>query len=422
MSFGNVPRDLCLTSLATTRSIASKSANGYFSADLRTVGSLLQYQRSPGVWVTAESLTVPATQLGSVYTLPFNVNDLSFSLSGSILAVAQLAVAVGDSFLSILTNDNGQYIPTAIPIPPDTVGPLPNQGSVSVNDSGNVLAVGSLTDNNQIGAVWIYAYVAGVWTLQGSKITGPGEIGAGRFGNSMSLNGAGNLLAVGCCFDDGGIGAVYIFNISNLTAPVFVAKLIGINSPGYDPIYQFGFTINFSADGSTLAVSSQSNSVFIFTKVQTQSLWTQQAQLVAPAEYIGASLDSSVSLSSDGNILVVGALPFSFVYYRQGPSGPWSTGNLLSFPYDLVGSSLFPFYSYISQDGNTIFSNCDSDNNNIGASWIYTQGPLGTWIQNGPKLVGSIGTSSNQGFSGSALSGDGKVAAFASLTDLWVFV
>ena len=419
MSFGNVPRDLCLTSLATTRSIASKSANGYFSADLRTVGSLLQYQRSPGVWVTAESLTVPATQLGPIYTLPFNVNSLSLSLNGSILAVGQLTVAVGDSFLLILTNNNGQYIPTVIPSPPDTVGINPNIGAVSVNDSGNVLALGSLTDNNQIGAVWIYANVAGVWTLQGSKITGPGEIGAGRFGNSMSLNGAGNLLAVGCCFDDGGVGAVYIFNISNLTAPVFVAKLIGINSPGYDPIYQFGFTINFSADGSTLAVSSQSNSVFIFTKVQ--GIWTQQAQLVAPAEYIGASFDSSVSLSNDGNILVVGALPFSFVYYRTLAS--WSTGNLLSFPYDLVGSPApFPLYSYISQDGNTIFTNCSTDNNNTGASWIYTQGPLGTWIQNGPKLVGSGGTSTSQGFSGSALSGDGKFAAFASTTNLWVFV
>ena len=167
-------------------------------------------------------------------------------------------------------------------------------------------------------------------------------------------------------------------------------------------------------------MSSLSNSVFIFTKVQ--GIWTQQAQLVAPAENLGAYLNSSVSLSGDGNILVVGALPFSFVYYRQGPSGPWSTGNLLSFPYDLVGSSPFPFYSYISQDGNTIFSNCSSDNNNIGASWIYTQGPFKTWIQNGPKLVGSIGASLNQGFSGSALSGDGKVAAFASTTELWVFV
>ena len=36
MCFGNVPRDLCLNSLATTHSIASKSANGYFSAGQRT--------------------------------------------------------------------------------------------------------------------------------------------------------------------------------------------------------------------------------------------------------------------------------------------------------------------------------------------------------------------------------------------------
>ena len=36
MSFGNVPRD-------------------YFSADIRTVGSLLQYQRSPGVWAESGS-------------------------------------------------------------------------------------------------------------------------------------------------------------------------------------------------------------------------------------------------------------------------------------------------------------------------------------------------------------------------------
>jgi hypothetical protein len=416
MSFGNVPRDLNVSCFATTRSTAAKSVNALFSADLRTVGSLVQFQRSPGVWVTAESLTVPATQLGNVYTLPFNANGLSLSLDGHILAVGQLAVAVGDSFLSILTNTAGFYTQQSIPIPPDTVGINPNIGFVSLNDAGNVLAVGSLTDNSLIGAVWIYADVAGVWTLMGPKLTGPGEITAGRFGNSVSLNGAGNLLAVGCYLDNGGVGAVYIFNISNLAAPVFITKLIGINP---NPIASFGFIVNFSADGSTLAISTQSDSVFIFTNVQGQGLWTQQAILVAPAEYIGAVLGIYVSLSGDGNILVAQAIPYSFVYYRT--LGSWSTGNLLPIPYDSVGNPSQNI-SYVSQDGNTIFTNSDPDNNGVGASWIYTQGPLGTWIQNGPKLVGSGGTISNQGLSGSALSGDGKVAAFAEITELFVFV
>jgi len=140
---------------------------------------------------------------------------------------------------------------------------------------------------------------------------------------------------------------------------------------------------------------------------------------VAPAKYIGASLKITVSISGDGNILVAKAIPYSFVYYRT--LGSWSTGNLLPIPYDSVGNPSQNI-SYISQDGNTIFTNSDPDNNSVGASWIYTQGPLGTWIQNGPKLVGSGGTISNQGASGSALSGDGKVAACAELTELFVFV
>jgi len=414
MSFGNVPRDLCVTSLASLRSTASKSTNGLFSADIRTVGALVQYQRSPGVWVTAESLTVPATQLGNVYTLSSNAYALSLSLDGSILAVGIQALAVGDSFLSILTNTAGFYTQQSIPNPPDTVGANPNLGFTSLSDSGIVLAVGSQTDNNQIGAVWLYYRLAGTWTLQGTKITGPGEIGAGRFGNSVSLNGAGNLLAVACYLDNNNTGSVYIFNISYLAAPVFVTKLTGIS---INPIFSFGFIINFSADGSTLAISTQSDSVFIFTNVQ--GLWTQQAELVAPAEYIGASLGGNVSISGDGNILVAQALPFSFVYYRT--LGSWSIGNLLPIPYDSVG---YPTQniSNISQDGNTIITNSDPDNNNVGASWIYTQGPLRTWIQNGPKLVGSGGTLSNQGFSGLALSGNGKVAAFAEITELFVFV
>ena len=201
MSFGNVPRDLCLTSLATTRSIASKSANGYFSADLRTVGSLLQYERSPGVWVTAESQIVPSTQLGSLYTLTFDAYSVSSSLNGSILAFGLNALALGDSIVSIFTNTDGFYTQTAIPLPPSAINlsfPFTIRTSVSLNDAGDVLALSIPVDDNNIGAVWLYVSIAGVWTLIGPKITGVGEIGAGYFGNSVSLSGAGNLLAVSC--------------------------------------------------------------------------------------------------------------------------------------------------------------------------------------------------------------------------------
>ena len=417
MSFGNVPRDLCLTSLATSRSIASKSANGYFSADIRTVGSLLQYQHSPGVWVTADaSLTVPSTQLGSLYTLPFNAYSMSLSLNGSILAVGLNALAYGDSIVSIFTNTDGFYTQTTIPIPPSAINlsfPFIYNPTVSLNDAGDVLALGIPVDDNDIGAVWLYSLIAGVWTLIGPKITGVGEIGAGFFGNFVSLSGAGNLLAVSCYLENNNLGAVYIFNLNNLLAPVFVQKILGTVAGG-----KFGGGLHLSADGSTLAVSSASNGQPILVYTNVMGTWTQQASLNFPLDSMGVGNDS---LSADGNTMVISAATNAVIFYRTpGPS--WSTGVLLPLPYDLVGEPQ-GYYASISHDGNTIFTSNQVNNNNVGASWIFTQGPLKTWTQNGPGLIGTGGTPNSYQGTNILLSGDGKVVALGNdAKELWVFV
>ena len=415
MSFGNLPRDLCLNSLATSRSIASKSANGYFSADLRTVGSLLQYQRSPGVWVTADaSLTVPSTQLGSLYTLPFNGYSMSLSLNGSILAVGLNALAYGDSIVSIFTNTDGFYTQTTIPIPPSAINlsfGFTYPPSVSLNDAGDVLALGIPVDDNDIGAVWLYSLIAGVWTLIGPKITGVGEIGAGSFG-FVSLSGAGNLLAVSCFQDNNNLGAVYIFNLNNLLAPVFVQKILGTVAGA-----QFGGGLDLSADGSTLAVSYGSNNQPILVYTNVMGTWTQQASLNFSLDFLGVGN----SLSADGNTMVISAATNAVIFYRTpGPS--WSTGALLPLPYDLVGEPQ-GYFASISNDGNTIFTSNQFNNNGVGASWIFTQGPLGTWTQNGPGIVGTGGTPNSFQGSGGTLSGDGKVVALGNdAKELWVFV
>jgi hypothetical protein len=407
MSFGNVPRDLCLTSLATLRSIASKSANGNFSADI-----LLQYQRSPGVWVTAESQTVPSTQLGDLYTLPFVSESVSSSFNGSILAFGLNALAYGDSIVSIFTNTAGFYTETTIPLPPDAINidfsfivPI-----VSLNDAGDVLALGISADNSNIGAVWLYAFDGTNWNLQGSKITGVGQIGPGFFGRSVSLSGNYNLLAVGCPQDNGYLGAVYIFNLNNLSAPVFVQKLLGTVAGGL-----FGAILDLSADGSTLAVSFALSMQPILVYTNVMGTWTQQASLNYPLQLV------CNSLSSDGNILVIYAATNAVIFYRTpGPS--WSTGALLPLPYDLVGEPQ-GYDGSISHDGNTIFISNQFNDNSVGASWIFTQGPLGTWTQNGPGIVGTGGTPNvNQGLLGT-LSGDGKVVALGNnAKELWVFV
>jgi hypothetical protein len=429
MSFGNVPRDLIVSCFATTRSVAAKSINALFAADLRTVGALVQYQRSPGVWVTAESLTVPATQLGNMYTPVAAVpaNNLALSYDGGVLAVGLSAANYGDSVLEIWTNldGGGQYVPTAAPIlpPGSTIAPA-TQGIVSINNDGTIIALGIFDDNTNIGAVYIYAFDGTNWNLQGSKITGLGEVGAGYFGFMVSLNGAGNLLAVGCPEEGANNeGAVYIYNLSVITAPVLVQKINGTILSG-----EFGWNVKFSADGSTLAVGAPSiittnvpGSVFIYTKIQ--GIWTQQATFTEAPDQDGFGY--KVSLSGDGNILAVSSISYLKMYYRTpgyvGQSA-WSTGALIPLPYDLVDPiRVAGFVPSLSQDGNTLCFSDEQNVNIIGASWSYTQGPLGTWTQNGPGFVGTGGAGINQGKI--ALSGDGKVAAVLdNAAEFWVFV
>ena len=431
MCFGNVPKDLCLTSLATNRSTASKSVNGLFSADIRTVGALLQYQRSPDVWVTAESLTVPATPFGSVYTLqsapPVSPSNIALSYDAGILAVGLFASNYGDSLMEIWTQNGGQYAPTAALIPPpgSIIAPA-TWGTVSLNDAGTILALGIQDDNANIGAAYMYAFDGTNWTLQGSKITGLGEIGPGQFGYSVSLNGAGNLLAVGCPQEGAtNNGAVYIYNLNVLTAPVLVTKIVGIVISA-----EFGTVVKFSADGSTLAVGAPSyqtdvtsGSVFIYTKVL--GIWTQQATFQALNSYVSNYFGSHVSLSGDGNSLAVSLVDTITMYYRTpgyvGQSA-WSTGVLLPYPYDLV---IYSWYSglfvNLSQDGNTLCASSPDNNQGTGASWSYTKGPLGTWTQNGPRFVGTGNAGMNQYCD--AISGDGKVAAVIdSANEFWTFV
>ena len=381
MSFGNVPRDASVTSLASLRSTASKSSNGFFSADIRTVGALLQYQRSPGVQVTAASRTVPATQLGNLYTLASNSHSISLNQNGSVLAVGLSAANLGDSVLSVFTSTAGFYTETSIPLPGDVnIGGPPYFGTVSLNDAGDVLAFGITGDGDpaiggDIGAVWLYVLIAGVWTLTGPKITGPGEIGPGLFGYSLTLNGAGNLLVVGCPLDNGELGAAYIFNINNLLAPVFVQKLLGTVAEG-----NFGTFVSLSADGSTLAVgapnynNTPSGSAYIFINVPTQqSPWQNQfSELIAP---FGMTLfGNSVSLSADGNILAIGAASNAVIYYRTLGSG-WSSKALLPLPYDLVRTTTGYYYVSISQDGNTIGTFNPFNNNNVGLLGFLPKAP-----------------------------------------------
>jgi hypothetical protein len=156
-----------------------------------------------------------------------------------------------------------------------------------------------------------------------------------------------------------------------------------------------------------------------------QSQWTQQAFLTPPSGVTTQYFGFGVSLSADGNIFAASSQQIALVFYRSARAdGIWSAGNVLPLPYDSVGA-ITDYYAYLSHDGNTICTGSISNNNDVGASWIFTQGPIESWTQNGPALVGTGATlpATFQGYP--RISGDGKVLAVLDNSYqglLWIFV
>ena len=232
--------------------------------------------------------------------------------------------------------------------------------SVSLSADGDTLAVGaseedsnatgistdgSGEDNNSAlatGAVYVFSRSGSTWTQQAYvKASNTGELD--RFGESVSLSGDGNTLAVGArgeASNATGVstngtgegdnsasiaGAVYVFSRSSGTWAQ-QAYMKASNTEAGD---WFGESVSLSGDGYTLAVGAlgedsnatgvstdgsgesdnsagDAGAVYVFNR--SGGAWTQQAYVKASNTGGGDWFGESVSLSSDdGNTLAVGA-------------------------------------------------------------------------------------------------------------------
>jgi hypothetical protein len=304
--------------------------------------------------------------------------------------------------------------------------------SVSLSSDGNTLAVGGYYDDNGVGATWIFVRSAGVWTQQGTKLVGTGAVGgSGLQGSSVSLSADGNTVAVSSPYDDGNVGATWIFTRSAGLWTQQGAKLVGTGEVGGA---NQGYSVTLSADGNTLAVGGINDdgglgATWIFVRIGV--LWTQQGSKLVGTGAVGASSQgTSVSLSFDGNTLAVGGsgddsnVGATWMFVRT--AGVWSQQGL-----KLVGTGAVGFAQQgnsvsLADDGNTLAVGGPFDNSNLGATWIFTRTGV-NWTQQGSKLVGAgaIGPA-QQGWSVS-LASNGDTVAIGGNNDnngvgaTWVF-
>ena len=208
--------------------------------------------------------------------------------------------------------------------------------AVSLNAAGDRLAVGVWGDDDAsngtrgAGAVYLFTFTDTVFSdgtlaaTLGKGYTGGRNVDIkgldqpDQFGTSVSLNAAGDRLAVGTRWDDGathasneylGSGAVHLFAFTDtdFTGGALAATVgkgytggrnVDVTTLGY--FDEFGGSVSLNAAGDRLAVSG-AGAVYLFTFTDTDPAFSGGTL----AATLG--LDGSVSLNAAGDRLAVGA-------------------------------------------------------------------------------------------------------------------
>jgi hypothetical protein len=258
--------------------------------------------------------------------------------------------------------------------------------SVALSADGNTAVVGGPNDTAYAGATWVFTRGGGVWTQQGSKLVGNGGIVSGGNstspgqGRSVALSGDGNTLIVGDTSDNNNIGAVWVFTRTGSVWTQQGGKLVGTGAVG---LAQQGISVALSGDGNTAIVggyqdNSGAGAVWIFTR--SGGVWSQQGSKLVGTGAVGLSVQGySVALSTDGNIAIVGGYQdnagagAAWVFTRTG--GVWAQLGSKLVGTGAVGTSAQGASVALSGDGRYAIVGGPQDNANTGAAWVFATAP-----------------------------------------------
>jgi len=182
--------------------------------------------------------------------------------------------------------------------------------SISLNQDGSTVAIAAIGNTDigtNAGQVKVYSFTDDIWNQKGSDLNGNT---LDNLGASVSLSNDGNIIA---------IGAPQVTLKENLNGYVRLLRYdngawsqIGRDIIGESPGDQCGMSVSLSGDGNTIAVGARNNSgngqyaghVRVYTNLNGD--WTQVGSDI-DGESAGDHSGWRISLSSDGNIVAIGA-------------------------------------------------------------------------------------------------------------------
>jgi hypothetical protein len=256
-------------------------------------------------------------------------------------------------------------------------------------DSIDVLNAGTSSSSTPEPTVW------GVYTLRGADIDG--EAASDLSGKSVSLSSDGSTVAIGARYNDGSgsdSGHVRVYAWNSATS---AWDQQGADIDGEAAADQSGWSVSLSSDGATVAIGapyndgngSDSGQVRVYAWNSATSAWDQQGADI-DGEAAGDQSGASVSLSSDGTTVAIGAT------YNDGNGS--NSGHVRIYAWNSTTSAW-------DQQGADIDGEAAADQ----SGWSVSLSSDGTTV-----AIGAVGNDGNGSDSGHV-----RVYAWNSATSAW---
>ena len=285
-----------------------------FDVNFESAGAAWIFTRSGGVWTQQGPKLVGTGAVGGAA----QGSSVAISADGNTAIVGGRgdndntgAAWVFTRSGSVWTQQGAKLVGTG------AVGSAAQAWSVAISADGDTAIVGGPSDDQSqhgVGAAWVFTRSGGVWTQQGPKLVGTGEApGGASLGWSVALSADGNTAIVGAPEDHPGgnfVGAAWVFARNAGVWTQQGAKLVGTGAAGFNLLQ--GSAVALSADGNKAIVGGPGDdggrgATWVFTR--SGEAWSQQGdKLVGEGEVGSAGLGGSVALSGDDNTAIVGGL------------------------------------------------------------------------------------------------------------------
>ncbi|WP_394171005.1 hypothetical protein [Saccharospirillum alexandrii] len=326
--------------------------------DAANAGAAYVFTRAEGVWSEPTFIKANTSDSNDKFGESVELND-----AGTVLVVgapseqsdAQVINGQQNNNVTnagavyVFTRDDDTWQQQAYIKASDATGDEFFGRSISLDSEGSTLAVSAFLEDssdtgvngdafdiaaNKSGAAYVFVHDGANWTQQ-AFIKASNTEEQDRFGNSISISGDGDTLAVGTIREDSAVtgidgdqsnneapsaGAVYVFTRTDADW----AQQAYLKASNTDAGDSFGSAVSLSHTGDVLvvgAVNEASTAVGIngnefdntdpagaaYVFRRTGQAWTQHAYLKATNTDSGDSFGNAVSLSGDGETLAIAA-------------------------------------------------------------------------------------------------------------------